>query len=214
MPSKHPDLPQAPRRCHRCRDRVRHASRRRQFGAAALAACWLLECDAMKRERIVLFQAMLAMTILGGCGSGSSLASLLALLAAAAAAALVPGCKDDSGGDGPDARADVALEVPGDGPADVSLDGAGDARTDVAPDASPDMPAGFGRCLVASEIALSLPRSVDAGGGWQLCCLEGQSRLCPPTPMAACNYGFFTVFCGDVCFQGDAGACPVDAGTQ
>jgi hypothetical protein len=208
----------------------------------------------MNLRRVVPVRALLAVTILAGCGSESSLMSLLVVLAAAATLAF--GCKADKpaehrseGG----ADLDCAMEVPraclDDSTFDQSLPasvndvshdaGAGWQRcclrkqlrwcpptgqvecnyavhvlyvcgadtSDARSDTPTDLQAP-GRCLTDDDIAMSLPGTADAGG-WQLCCLAGQTRLCPPTPTTACNYGASVRYCGDVCSRSDAGICPV-----
>ena len=44
----------------------------------------------------------------------------------------------------------------------------------------------------------------EAPASWELCCLRGQSRMCPPSPPStACNYGRLTTFNADGTCQFD-----------
>jgi hypothetical protein len=85
--------------------------------------------------------------------------------------------------------------------------------TDAAVDAATEQPPSLNECLTDVTFDKSQPPTVDAGSGWSPCCLRQQTRLCPPTPQVACNYGRGTTFNADGTCGPWSDASVTDVGT-
>jgi len=67
------------------------------------------------------------------------------------------------------------------------------------------------RCLTDADFDDSQPYAEGAGPGWTLCCLRGETRLCPSEPTVSCNYGQGTTFRPDGTCGWAFGDAAVDA---